>query len=242
MIRIEARPESISLDLASAAVVVVDMQNDFGAEGGMFARAGIDVSAIRGVIAPIGKVLDAARHSGILVVYLKMGFQHDLSDAGLPDAPNWLKHRALNVGQAITAPGGRPSRILVRETWNTEIVEELAPDHDDVVLYKHRFSGFYETDLDVTLKRLGIRSLIFTGCTTSVCVESTLRDAMFRDYRCLLLEDCAAEPIGSQLQRTNHDASVLVVEMLFGWVTRSEELLSALAREPVSPAAPAAAP
>jgi ureidoacrylate peracid hydrolase len=75
-----------------------------------------------------------------------------------------------------------------------------------------------------------------------VCVESTLRDAMFRDYQCLLLEDCTAEPIGSQPQRTNHDASVLVVETLFGWVTRSEELLSALAREPVRAEAPTAAP
>ena len=71
---------------------------------------------------------------------------------------------------------------------------ELAPKRDDIILYKHRYSGFYETDLDSVLKRRSINSLIFTGCTTSVCVESTLRDAMFRDYTCLLLADCTAEP------------------------------------------------
>jgi ureidoacrylate peracid hydrolase len=216
------------------------MQNDFGAEGGMFDRAGIDISAIRSVIAPTAKVLGSARRSGIRVVYLKMGFQPDLSDAGPPNAPNWLKHVALGVGEAVSAPDGRESRILIRDTWNTDIVDELAPEQGDIVLYKHRFSGFYETDLHETLTRLGIKDLIFTGCTTSVCVESTLRDAMFRDYHCLLLENCTAEPIGNDLSRTNHDASLLVVQVLFGRTTPSEHLLAALDRAPASATAPAA--
>jgi ureidoacrylate peracid hydrolase len=70
--------------------------------------------------------------------------------------------------------------------------------------------------------------LIFTGCTTSVCVESTIRDAGFRDYRCVLLEDCVAEPLGRDLPRSNHDATVLLVSRLFGWVTRSDELIESL--------------
>jgi ureidoacrylate peracid hydrolase len=237
MITIEARPQAVTLDPARTGVLVVDMQNDFGSEGGMFARAGIDVSGIRAVFGPIERVLSGARSAGMRVVYLKMGFREDLSDAGLPDAPNWLKHQPLKAGEHTTAPDGSASRILVRDTWNTEIVDELAPEPDDVVLYKHRFSGFYDTDLDAILRRLGIQSLIFTGCTTSVCVESTLRDAMFRDYRCLLLEDCTAEPIGDGLTRTNHEASILVVQTLFGWVARSDDLLRALAREPVTTAA-----
>jgi nicotinamidase-related amidase len=61
------------------------------------------------------------------------------------------------------------------------------PSFGEAQLYKHRFSGFYQTELDDILRRLGIRNLIFTGCTTSVCVDSTIRDAMFRDYRCELL-------------------------------------------------------
>jgi ureidoacrylate peracid hydrolase len=242
MITIDAQPESMTLDPSRTAVIVVDMQNDFGAEGGMFARAGIDISAIRRVVGPTEKVLAEARRSGIKVVYLKMAFKPDLSDAGLPDAPTWLKHVPLRAGEAVTAPDGTESRILVRDTWNTDIIDELAPEADDLVVHKHRFSGFYQTDLDAKLTRLGIKSLIFTGCTTSVCVESTLRDAMFRDYHCLLLEDCAAEPIGSDLARTNHDASVQVVQTLFGWTARSDELLAALGRPSVPAEQPATAP
>lgn len=76
---------------------------------------------------------------------------------------------------------------------------------------------------------MGIKSLIVTGCTTSVCVESTIRDAMFRDYSCALLADCCAEPIGQEFSRSNHDASLLVIEKLFGWVSHSDAFTTALA-------------
>jgi ureidoacrylate peracid hydrolase len=97
-----------------------------------------------------------------------------------------------------------------------------------VVVAKHRYSGFFETDLDTQLRGLGITSLVFTGCTTSVCVESTLRDAFYRDYRCLLLTDCCAEAVGSDRSRTNHDATLTVIEALFGWTTESAPLLEVL--------------
>lgn len=79
---------------------------------------------------------------------------------------------------------------------------ELAPEPAEIVVSKHRFSGFYGTDLEMILRGLGIEYLVFTGCTTSVCVESTMRDAMFRDFRCMLLADCTAEPIGEGLSRS----------------------------------------
>jgi ureidoacrylate peracid hydrolase len=225
---VDAKPEALAINPAQSAVVVVDMQNDFGSEGGAFALAGIDVSGIRAAIAPTARVLAAARRAGVPIVYLKMGFRPDLSDAGSPDAPNWLKHRPLRAGEALTAPDGTASRILIRDTWNTAIVPELTPEPGDVVLYKHRYSGFYGIDLDDVLKTRSIKNLIFTGCTTSVCVESTIRDAMFRDYSCLLLADCTAEPIGYGLARSNHDASLLVIQALLGWVSESSELIAAL--------------
>jgi len=80
------------------------------------------------------------------------------------------------------------------------------------------------------------RNLVFTGCTTSVCVESTIRDAMFRDYRCVLLADCAGEPIGSELPRSNHEASVLTIQTVLGWVSDSERFESALQGRPVAAA------
>jgi ureidoacrylate peracid hydrolase len=82
-------------------------------------------------------------------------------------------------------------------------VDELKPQPDDINIYKTRFSGFYQTDLDSMLKKLGVKYLIVTGVTTSICVDSTVRDAMFRDYLCILLKDCMSEPIGSNLPRTN---------------------------------------
>jgi len=237
-VTIEARPNPLAIDLTETAVIVVDMQNDFGADGGMFARAGVPLSGIKAAVQPTADVLRAARRAGMKVVYLKMEFESDLSNAGGPDAPNLLKHRALGIGEAVQAPDGREGRVLVKDTWNTDILAELAPEQGDIVVSKHRYSGFFETELDAVLKDLGVKSLVFAGCTTSVCVESTLRDAFYRDYRCVLLADCTAEPIGSDSNRTNHEASLLVIETLFGWVSDSATLLHALAEQPVGAAAP----
>jgi len=207
------------------------MQNDFGSPGGMFASAGIDIAPIQAVVGPIGRVLRCARRAGLSVIYLKMEFRPDLSDLGAPDSPNAVKHRLLRVGQTITTPDGSEGRFLIKGTWNTAIIEELTPQEGDIVVSKQRFSGFYGTELDTVLKTLGVTNLIFTGCTTSVCVESTLRDAAFRDYRCILLADCTAEPIGADLPRTNHDATLLVTQVLFGWVSDSASFAEAFAPE-----------
>ena len=227
-VTIDAAPGPISIDATKTAVVVVDMQNDFGSEGGSFQRAGIDISMIRAAVAPTARALDVARATGIKVIYLKMAFRPDLSDAGAADSPNYVRHHFLGLGNTVKAPNGTQSRILIRDTWNTDIVAELAPHRDDVVIYKHRFSGFFETPLDATLKRFGITYLIVAGCTTSICVESTIRDAMFRDYSCVLLKDCSGEPIGHGLPRSNHDASPLTIQTLLGWVSTSDDVIKAL--------------
>ena len=234
-VRVDARPGPLSIDITKAAVLVVDMQNDFGSEGGMFQRAGIDISMIRAAVAPTARVLDSARQAGIRVIYLKMGFKSDLSDLGPPDSPNRVRHLMLGVGKLVRAPNGSESRTLVRDTWSTDIVPELTPKRDDVVVYKHRFSGFYQTQLHDILSAAGIKHLIVTGCTTSVCVESTIRDAMFRDYSSVLLEDCSGEPIGHSFQRSNHEASLLTIQTLFGWVSDSDTFITAL--EPLAAAA-----
>ena len=95
----------------------------------------------------------------------------------------------MDVGDTMIAPDGSRSRILIWDGWGTDIVSELKPNNNDILIYKTRFSGFYQTDLDSTLKALGKKYLIFVGCTTSVCVESTVRDAGFRDYFPVVLED-----------------------------------------------------
>ena len=236
VVRMDAKPEPVAIDTARTAVIVVDMQNDFGAKGGMFERAGIDLSMIQRAVSPTARVLAAARKTGVKIVYLKMGFRPDLSDVGPSESPNRMRHMLFGVGETMHAPDGTESRILIRDTWNTEILPELAPQANDVVIYKHRFSGFYQTDLDAILKQLGVKYLIVTGCTTSVCVESTVREAMFRDYACVLLEDCTGEPIGHGLPRSNHEASLLVIQTLFGWVSGSDEFIKALEGQPIAAA------
>jgi ureidoacrylate peracid hydrolase len=231
---IEARPVPLTIEPRQTAVIVVDMQNDFGSERGMFARAGIDISRIQAAVPPTARVLDAARRVGMPVVYLKMAFTSDLSNAGGPTAPNRIIHDRLRVGDQVTAPDGRESRVLIENTWNTDILDELAPEPGDIIVSKHRFSGFFETELDDVLKRLGVTTLVFTGCTTSVCVESTVRDAFFRDYCCLVLADCTAEPVGDGLPRSNHEASLLLFEVMFGAVSDSTTFVQALTNQPLA--------
>src|SRR6267378_956608 len=105
-VKIDAKPEPITIDAARTAVIVVDMQNDFGAKGGMFDRAGIDVSMIQKVIGPTVKVVASARHAGIKIVYLKMGYLPDLSDLGSAESPNRVLHLRFGVGQTVKAPNG----------------------------------------------------------------------------------------------------------------------------------------
>ncbi|OLC90150.1 MAG: cysteine hydrolase [Acidobacteria bacterium 13_1_40CM_4_58_4] len=233
---LDARPQPITIDPARTALLVVDMQNDFGTKGGMFDRAGIDISQIQKAVAPTARVIAAARKAGMRVIYLKMGFRPDLSDAGPPDSPTWIKHAMMHFGEEVRAPDGTKGRILIRDTWNTEIVSELQPQPDDIVVWKTRYSGFYQTELDSVLKRLNAKALVVTGCTTSVCVESTIRDATFRDYSPVLLADCTAEPIGRDLPASNHEASLLLIETLFGWISHSDHFLKALEVRPAATA------
>lgn len=225
---ISARPSPVAIDPNKAAVIVVDMQNDFGSVGGMFERAGVDIAPIVAAVAPTASVLAAARKAGLPVIYLQMQHRPDMADMGARDSPHRQRHARMAVGEKMMAPNGKESRILIAGEWGTQIVDALAPQAGDILVPKHRFSGFYETELNTILRGLEAKHLIFTGCTTSICVESTIRDAMYRDYHCVLLEDCTAEPIGHGNSRSNHDASLLTIEVLFGWISDSQKFIEAV--------------
>ncbi|MBB5060488.1 ureidoacrylate peracid hydrolase [Granulicella aggregans] len=228
-IKIPAKPAPIEVDLSKTAVIVIDMQNDFVSKSGMLDRLGADISMIQRAVAPTCQLIAAARRLGMTIIYLKMAFKPDLLDVGPEGSPNWIAHQYAGVGKTMTAPDGRAGRILVRDTWNTEVVAELEPKANDIQIYKHRYSGFFETDLDARLKQLGVRKLLVTGCTTSVCVESTVRDAMFLDYSSIVLEDCVGEPLGNDLARTNHEASLYVIAgRNFGWVSSSAQVIESM--------------
>src|ERR1700709_472013 len=186
---VDAKPDALTIDVAKTAVIVVDMQNDFGAKGGMFDRAGLDLSGIQAAVGPISQVIAGARKRGIPIIYVKEVLSSDLSDVGSEHSPHGRMARRLAIGESVAAPDGQPSRIHIDDTWHTEILPELAPQAGDTIIKKRRWSAFYETELDDKLRELGVQYLIVIGCTTSVCVESTIRDGAFRDYACLLPAD-----------------------------------------------------
>ena len=193
------------------------MQNAFASKQGMLDLAGADISAAQRVIQLAVQVLDAARGAGIPIVYLQMGYQPDLSDSGGPESPNW--HKELGIRMMNRRPELRGKLVTVG-SWDFDIVGELKPRPDDVVITKTRYSGFAHTPLDDELKRRGVRYLFFTGIATNVCVESTLRDAFFLDYWPILIADAA---MGSDAQ--GHEAALRNVESFFGWTVTTEEFI-----------------
>lgn len=190
-----------------AALVVVDVQNDFCSPDGSLAGAGFDVSAAVEMVPRLQGLIDAAHGAGVQVVFVQTF--HDETT----DTPQWL-------GRVGDGPGTERTGITCRTgSWGAEFYE-LAPAPGDVVVTKNRFSAFVGTNLDLTLRSLGVRSLLFTGVATEICVESSLRSGLFHEYYVSLVEDCAAS-----YSRAAHEASVAVVGQNFGTVVSSAELV-----------------
>jgi ureidoacrylate peracid hydrolase len=219
MISVEARPEPFKFAPRQGAVIVVDMQNGFASRGGFLDLAGYDISGARGTVANCQRVLAAARQSGMHIIYLQMGWQPGMHDAGVPHGANWHKSIAWRFTRAHP-----DTPALVRGTWDYAMVEELAPQEGDIVIPKTRQSGFFETNLDSVLRTLGVNALAFVGIATNVCVEATLRDAVYRDYLCLLIED-AANANGPEFVQK---ATSFNVQMMLGWVSTTSEFVGAL--------------
>lgn len=221
MVMLEARPESISLDPAKTALVVVDMQNAFLSPGGLLDRAGLDISGAPRIIDAAQRVLKAVRGRGMPVIHLQVGYPADLSTAGGPTSPNPKKELALCLMERRPELRGK---LLIWGTWDAEIAEPLAPLPGEVVIQKSRYSGFAGTPLDQLLRTRGIQYLLFLGVATNVCVESTIRDAYFQEYWPILIADAAMQAGPPAMQ----EATLFNVEHFFGWVTTSEALETAL--------------
>ena len=221
-IRFHAKPDVIELDSRSAAVVVVDMQNAFAVQKGVFDLAGIDISPAAQIIRTIRNILEKSRDRGIKIVYLQMGYKEDLSNSGGPDSPNWHKELALLLMRNRPHLREKP---LTEGTWNFAIVDELKPHSGDAVIVKSRYSGFTGTNLDSLLSDLRIRYLFFTGMATNVCVETTLRDAYCLDYWPILITDATMQAGPELLQQ----ATIQNVEAYFGWTLTAREFLKSLA-------------
>jgi ureidoacrylate peracid hydrolase len=206
-----ARPGSLSWRCDETALVVVDMQNGFLKPGGYFDQVGYDLAHAAHTVAQVQRAVHAARAAGLFVTYIQSGFDARHLVVGGDSAPVWHKSEAQVLMRE------RPElayRLITDGTWDYELVDELTPAADELVVRKSRYSAFAGTPLDQVLRARRIRNLVFVGVAANVCVESSLREAYHREYFCLLLED-ATHHAGPPFLR---DATLWNVERFFGWV------------------------
>ncbi|MDG4769092.1 cysteine hydrolase [Solwaraspora sp. WMMD792] len=219
-VRVPARPATYTFEPATTALLVIDMQRDFLEPGGFGESLGNDVTQLRRTIAPLRRVLAAARAAGLTVVHTREGHLPDLSDC----PPAKLRRGAPR--QRIGDPG-RFGRILIRGEYGHDIIDELAPVGGELVIDKPGKGAFYATELDGLLGERSVTSLLVTGVTTEVCVHTTVREANDRGYECLVLADC----VGSYFPRFHSIGLEMIAAQggIFGWVADSADLLAALA-------------
>ncbi|HVH06531.1 MAG TPA: isochorismatase family cysteine hydrolase [Myxococcota bacterium] len=204
----------------STALLVIDMQRDFIAPGGIAAESGEDVSAAQAIVPNVARVLHAAREHGLLVVHTREGHEPDLSD--LHPAK---QERSTAAGGEIGAKGPL-GRFLVRGEYGHDFVDELRPIEGELVIDKSGFGAFHATDLRERLLLRGVTHLFVTGVTTQCCVFSTLREAVDRGYRCLTISDCTAA-----FEPYLHEATMRMIASeghLFGWISDTARVTAAL--------------
>lgn len=214
--KVQAKPYEFEFDIDSTALMIIDMQRDFLYPGGFGEKLGNDVSTTNAIIPSVQKVLEKAREKEMLVIHTREGHRPDLTDV-----PESKAKRGGGIGEE-----GPMGRILIRGEYGHDIVDELQPKENEVVLDKPGKGAFYQTDLESILRNKNIKSLIVTGVTTHVCVQTTIREANDRGYECLMLEDCCAA-----FDKKDHEDSIRMINQqggIFGWTTPSDQLLSEL--------------
>ena len=216
---IEAEPAAVTVDTGRTALIIIDMQRDFLEPGGFGAALGNDVSRLKAAVGPCADVLAAARRADVLVIHTREGHRPDLTDA--PPIKVERGDPALRIG----APGPM-GRILIRGEPGHDIIPELYPAAGEPVIDKPGKGAFYQTDLELMLKNRGIETLLVCGVTTEVCVNTTVREANDRGFRCIVLADCCASYFPEF-----HDVGLKMIKAqggIFGSVSTSMPVIAAL--------------
>jgi len=187
-----------------AALLVVDVQNDFVSPEGSAAKRGEDVSAAMAMVPRLTRLIDEARQVGLTIVYIKT------THSEWTDTPSWIYRNSQRANLNTCREG----------TWGAEFYPGIAPLPSERVVIKHRYSAFIHTDLNTVLKAKNTQSVLVTGVATNVCVETTARDAYMFDYYVTLVEDCAAA-----YEPRLHMATLENMRRHFGLVASSDQVI-----------------
>jgi len=216
---IAAEPSPIAVEWRKTALVIIDMQRDFMEPGGFGETLGNDVGQLARAVKPCAAVLDAARDIGMLVVHTREGHRPDLSDA--PPAKIERGKPSLRIGDK-----GPMGRILIQGEPGHDIIPALYPIEGEVIIDKPGKGAFYATPLGDILKDRKIENLLVCGVTTEVCVNTTVREANDRGYRCIVLADCCASYFPEF-----HEMGLRMIKAqggIFGWVSDSHSVIGAM--------------
>ena len=203
---------SEKVDPRHAALLLVDVQNDFCAEGGAMHREGRDVGLVQMMIPRLEQLLEAARAAKVQCVWIRnvynTGPNHYLSEVWLEQAKR--RRNGAYVQYPVCEPG----------EWNGDFYR-VKPRPDEAIVTKHRYGAFESTDLDLVLRSKRIRTVIMTGVATNVCVETTARQAFLRDYYVVFTSDCTAT-----FSQAEHDAALRNIDQFFGQVVASQDVMA----------------
>ena len=201
------------MDIEKAALIIVDMQNDFIHDNGFVRKSsqGIGVPAdsldlLKKPIPFIQRLAESFRTNGRDVIYIYTAWEKDYSDVALPLKKMGAKAKEMGA--------------LVKGSWGAHIIDELAPHPNDHMVMKKAYGAFFQTPLDRTLRNLGINTLVMTGVATNFCVETTAREAVAYGYDIIMVKDGTAtfDPEG-------HQATLKVITTGFGEVMSTDEVL-----------------
>jgi ureidoacrylate peracid hydrolase len=212
------------IDPNRAALIVIDVQNDFCALGGMMSNEGFDVTEAQKAASRLPGLLAAARAAGALIVFVRNVYSTnaDFSSAGKNKPANMYLSDSWLEQAARTRKGSYTRRQVCTEgSWEGDFYGEVRPLPGEPVVTKHRYSAFHNTDLDSILRSHGIRTIVLTGVATNVCVETTAREGFVRDYYVVLVSDGTAT-----YTPEDHNATLRNIDRFFGEVTTIADIIS----------------
>jgi nicotinamidase-related amidase len=220
LITVDAQPYPYTFEPAATALIVIDMQRDFIEPGGFGATLGNNIALVAAIVPTVRKLMDVCRQYGVRVIHTREAHRTDLADC--PPAKILRGSPSLRIGDT-----GAMGRILIDGEPGNEIVAELAALPGETVIVKPGKGAFYATALGDILRLQGITHLLFAGCTTEVCVQTTMREANDRGYECLLIED-ATESYFPEFKRATLEM-IRAQGAIVGWTAPLEKLEGALA-------------